>query len=486
MHVPKISSLTYPLDALRNSAQLKESWTVQHTKHFEAIKKVLQTNPVLCHPDLRKPFHVATDASNHGIGAVLYQLDGDQIQHIGFMARALTKSERNYSTTKRELLAIVFALKKFHAFLWGNPFKLYTDHKALTFLHTQPIANAMMINWLDTLLDYTFEVIHLPGIENTLPDRLSRLFSPLKELGEGRAYKPNKQKINKAVRSVRRNKLHFQEEHIIQVPQLRQPQERLTPPEEDRQELLTKAHLFGHFGADAIVKSIHNDGLHWTNLLQDALETVKSCPQCQKHNIVRKGFNPLRPVYAYLPGDHWAINLAGPFTVSDRNNTYLLVMAILKRIEGVEKDWDYNVPSVQLAINHKASTRLNTAPFTLMFARNMNSFKDYTAKEDDTPKRPMIEGELKARLDHMAEVVFPAIKERTQHVIEVQQTTFNNNHRIITFPNGSHVMVKVKTKHSSLAPSYEGLYTVLHKTTNGTYILKDECGDLLSRNYVPQ
>ncbi|SAL96249.1 hypothetical protein, partial, partial [Absidia glauca] len=325
-HVPNITSLTYPLDALRHASTHQFTWSKHHDLHFTTIKKILLANPVLCYPDLTKPFCVTTDASNHGIGAVLFQRTSGQIHHIGFMARALSKSERNYSTTKRELLAIIFALKKFHQFLWANPFKLYTDHKALTFIHTQSIANPMMINWLDTLLDYTFEVIHLPGIDNTLPDCLSRLFSPLKELGEGKACKPNVHKINKRVRDIQHHKPHFTTKHIIQMIHTRQPQERITPPERDRHELLNKAHLFGHFGAEAIIKSLHNDGLHWTNMMQDALEIVKTCPQCQKHNVTRQGFNPLRPVYAYLPGDHWAMDLTGPFTVSDKNNTYLLVM----------------------------------------------------------------------------------------------------------------------------------------------------------------
>ncbi|KAG1270478.1 hypothetical protein G6F66_013803 [Rhizopus arrhizus] len=82
------------------------------------------------------------------------------------MARALSTSEKNYSTTIRELLAIVFALKKFHPFISGNPFILYTDHKALTYVHTQHAANSMMIQWLDTILDYDFKIIHRPGIQN--------------------------------------------------------------------------------------------------------------------------------------------------------------------------------------------------------------------------------------------------------------------------------------------------------------------------------
>ncbi|KAG1256593.1 hypothetical protein G6F66_014799 [Rhizopus arrhizus] len=102
------------------------------------------------------------------------------------IAKTLSKSERNYSATKRELLAVVYALKRFHKYLWGNKFTLYTDHKALTYLHTQKIANAMLINWFDTLLQYDFKVVHLPGVDNILPDTLSRLYEiedPVNELG---------------------------------------------------------------------------------------------------------------------------------------------------------------------------------------------------------------------------------------------------------------------------------------------------------------
>ena len=168
-HIPKAASLTAPLDHLRNCKIITDKdWTPLHQTHFDAIKKVLLSNVVLSQPDLNRPFLVATDASNYGIGAVLYQehvestsnvkFEDSSIlvknstslknsekkkitrKYIGFMARSLSKSERNYSTTKRELLAIVFALKKFHKFLWGNPFTLFTDHKALTYIHTQKYA----------------------------------------------------------------------------------------------------------------------------------------------------------------------------------------------------------------------------------------------------------------------------------------------------------------------------------------------------------
>ncbi|KAJ8651999.1 hypothetical protein O0I10_012394 [Lichtheimia ornata] len=188
-HIPNVSRLTAPLDALRHAGSLNNTWNKHHEDAFYKIKYAVSHAPTLRHVDLRLPFHLATDASNDGTGAVLYQKYNDHNNIVGFMARALSKSERNYSVTKRELLAVVFALKKFHKYLWGNPFTLYMDHKALVYLNTQKDPNPMMIHWLGTLLDYTFTVVYLPGISNILPDHLSRLFSPpSRTLAGGKTY----------------------------------------------------------------------------------------------------------------------------------------------------------------------------------------------------------------------------------------------------------------------------------------------------------
>ncbi|CEI92232.1 hypothetical protein RMCBS344292_06499 [Rhizopus microsporus] len=214
-HIPRAASLTAPLDALCNVEHIDDiNWTPELEAHFQSIKNILHSNVVLSHPDTTQPFYVATDASNYGIGAVLFQKFDDNlsngsttttIRYIGFMARSLSKSERNYSATRRELLAIVFALKKFHKFLYGNHFTLYSDHRALTYPFTSDELNPMMVGWMDTLLSYDFDIVHIPGVQNVLPDALSCLFLSEKGLAGGNmdssrrkrqnlAYKPNIQK----------------------------------------------------------------------------------------------------------------------------------------------------------------------------------------------------------------------------------------------------------------------------------------------------
>lgn len=555
-HIPNVSRLTARLDALRHAGELKQAWTSDHEDDFTKIKYAVSHAPTLRHVNLKLPFHLATDASNDGIGAVLYQKENGRNNICGFMARALTKSERNYSVTKRELLAVIFAFQKFHKFLWGNPFTLYTDHKALVYLHTQKDANPMMIKWLDTLLDYTFEVVYLPGIQNILPDHLSRLFSHPSQSLEGG-------KIHNAKR------IHGQDETTSEMTiRAAEVNDKMEPPEDaEKKQILENAHLFGHFGAEAIVKAVHNNGLHWPKLKEQAVELVKSCKECQKFNIAKNGYNPLRPIRAYIPGDHWAIDLAGPLSTSPRGNNYLLVLvdlctrfcilrpimdkqshtivstlvqifcdfglprvlqsdngtefvndlmkrfkraagfdhrlvspyhprangvaerwvqtsmrAIRKRVEGNNREWDVYVPAVQLAMNAKVSKRLDTAPYSLMFARKLNNFEDYR-NEDTQP--PMSREDLLKRIEHMSEVVFPAIEERTEAVTKKQKSRFDESHKLIEFPSDSYVMKRVLQKKNKLHPEYEGPFTVVRKTKGGSYILKDETGDLLSNDIPP-
>ena len=168
----------------------------------------------------------------------------------------------------------------------------------------------MMTTWLDTLLSYTFTIVHRPGILNVLPDHLSRLFPP--SFREGR-------KVDK---STLINKVHINPMVIAQQDFLD-----LKIPEIDEQPLLLhKKHLLGHFGADAMVNAIHEDGVTWPTMKKEAVELVQQCIDCQRFNITRQGFHPLKSIHVELPGDHWAIDLVGPFPTSYNTNHYLLVM----------------------------------------------------------------------------------------------------------------------------------------------------------------
>ena len=160
--IPNYSAVTAPLDKLRNLKRLTaDDWSQETTQSFELLKRIITKTPILSYPDYSVPFSVATDASNCGIGAMLFQETKEKRKYILFAARSLSESERRYSTPKKELLAIIYAFKKFHPYIWGTRFTLYTDNQPLTFIKTQKILTNMAFSWLETILAYDFAIIHV-------------------------------------------------------------------------------------------------------------------------------------------------------------------------------------------------------------------------------------------------------------------------------------------------------------------------------------
>jgi hypothetical protein len=117
--------------------EAKFKWSPQCEESFLTLKKLLTTAPVLAQPDIEKPFDVYCDASGTGIGEVLMQDD----HTIAYASQQLRRHEEHYLTHDLELLAVVRALKVWMHYLLGNIVHIYTDHKSLKYLFTQPDLN---------------------------------------------------------------------------------------------------------------------------------------------------------------------------------------------------------------------------------------------------------------------------------------------------------------------------------------------------------
>ena len=437
---------------------------------------------------------------------------GDKIHYISFAARALHDGEKGYGATKRELLAIIYALEHFRYYLFGNQFTLFTDYRALTYIFTQKHTNQMINNWLETLLSFDFKIVHRPGILNVLPDAISRFFDAdkrddlddedikiwtmniedsicwtisskllerfdklfakhrivacdsVEDLGKidwslARLWlQPSIKILNKTIdaiilhkvqatlvtprlekeswfkrlitiqhrravllntepgtflpkgkdssmkiqnclmppwdqsiiwsidgrdprqnrfepvqfsavttspdlinlrtlshgtsspKNTSRKNLSFSRmdakspRDSVSVPRIQQsllpsvpetgssniievmdPLGVVDVPEELREILLNRAHLLGHFGAEAMYKSLFYLGHRWTSMRHDCLKTVKSCIACQRFNIGKHGFHPLTSISAQLPWDHIALDLK-ELARSKKGNKYLLVV----------------------------------------------------------------------------------------------------------------------------------------------------------------
>ena len=102
---------------------------------LDILKEKMVTTPILVFPYWKKPFHVHVDASSIALGIILAQPREGGIDHpIAFVSRKLSSTERNYTTTEREGLAMVYALQKFRHYLLGFHFKMFTDHLSLKYL----------------------------------------------------------------------------------------------------------------------------------------------------------------------------------------------------------------------------------------------------------------------------------------------------------------------------------------------------------------
>ena len=132
-------------------------WTAQCEDAFLSLKNHLTSAPTLAMPDWSLPFILDTDASDTGIGAVLSQCHPDGTEHvICYASRALTKSERNYCVTRKELLAVVTFLQHFRQYLLISPFTIQTDHGALTWLQRFKEPEGQLARWLEKMQDYDY------------------------------------------------------------------------------------------------------------------------------------------------------------------------------------------------------------------------------------------------------------------------------------------------------------------------------------------
>ena len=161
-------------DLTRKGQPNKVSWNSAHETAFQSLKEVLSKQPILCMPDLGKPFILRTDASNEGLGAVLLQeMDGSKLP-VAYASRKLLPREVRYSVVEKECLGVVWGIQKFHSFLYGRQFTLETDHMPLVYLNKAKDSNGRLMRWALHLQIYRFTIVAIKGSENVGADYLSR------------------------------------------------------------------------------------------------------------------------------------------------------------------------------------------------------------------------------------------------------------------------------------------------------------------------
>ena len=312
---------------------------------FDKLKELLTSAPIMMPPDWSLPFELMCDASDYAVGAVLGQRKDKRPYAIYYASRTLNDAQLNYSTTEKELLAVVFALEKFRSYLLGTKVIIYTDHAALKYLLSKKEAKQRLIRWVLLLQEFDVEIKDKKGSENVVADHLSRLVHDEDQIPLVETF-PDEQLFGLQVsepwyadivnyivsRQTPDTMSHAQKDRLRKVakeyvwddPYLWKHCSdqliRRCVPEHEQRAILSFCHseaCGGHFGSKKTAYKVLESGFFWPTLFKDAYAFCLTCDRCQRMgNLSSKDQMPLTNIQAVEIFDVWGIDFMGPFPSS--------------------------------------------------------------------------------------------------------------------------------------------------------------------------
>jgi hypothetical protein len=172
-YVRGYSQLVVPLFELTRK-DVAFVWDLGCQSAFDALKEALVATPVLVQPDFKKPFRLDVDWSPRGVGAILSQKEGMMERVVAYANKGLTLAQKKFHPMEGECYALIWGVMYFRQYLLRNHFLLRTNHKLLEWLAIVSDAHGRRGRWIDMLQDFSFKIMHRPGMKHTNVDALSR------------------------------------------------------------------------------------------------------------------------------------------------------------------------------------------------------------------------------------------------------------------------------------------------------------------------
>ncbi|KAL4279545.1 hypothetical protein GQ457_03G016570 [Hibiscus cannabinus] len=415
--IEDFSKITKPLCSLLEQGRPFE-FNKDCTKAFNLLKQKLVTAPIVEPPDWKLPFELMCDASDYAVGAVLGQRKGKIFHPIYYASKTLNDAQVNYTTTEKEMLAVIFAFDKFRSYLIGTKVIVHTDHSAIKYLLSKKDAKPRLIRWILLLQEFDIEIIDRKGTENQVADHLSRLENKdiadtADEIQEGF---PDEQLLSATSKpaGIDANFIAAVTELIASTEELTEKStpwyadfvnyivSRILPhqlnyqgrkrfkhnakgyfwdepylfkqcadqiirrciPEEEQQTILEQCHSApygGHFGGNRTAAKVLQSGFYWPTLHKDAQLFCQQCDRCQRTgNISKRNEMPLQNILEVELFDVWGIDFMGPFP-SSFGNLYILLAVdyVSKWVEAVATTHN-DAKTVQRFIKKNIFTRFGT------------------------------------------------------------------------------------------------------------------------------
>ncbi|GKC77319.1 reverse transcriptase domain-containing protein [Tanacetum coccineum] len=253
------------------------------------LKKKLTEAPILIAPDWDLPFELMCDGSGFAIGAVLGQRHERHFRPIHYASKTITEAESHYTTTEKEMLAVVYAFEKFRSYLILNKSIVYTDHSALKYLFAKKDSKARLLctSWFADFANYHAGNFMIKGMSS--------------------------QQKNKFV------KHYFWDDPYLFKICADQVIRRCVSGQE-AVDILTACHsgpTGGHYGANYTAKKVFDSGFYWPTIYRDAHDLVTRCDTCQRQGKISQhdemAQNSIQVCEIF---DVWGIDFMEPFPTS--------------------------------------------------------------------------------------------------------------------------------------------------------------------------
>ncbi|RDX73479.1 hypothetical protein CR513_46913, partial [Mucuna pruriens] len=303
------------------------------------------------------------DASNLALGAILSQRArvGQPTHVIAYASRTMDPAQQNYTTTEKELLAIVFALDKFRSYLLGSKIVVFSDHAALRYLLKKPDAKPRLIRWMLLLQEFDLEIRDKKGAKNSVADHLSRIERGSEPMPIRDEF-PDEQLLHiktatpwfadicnfvatsqfppTASRTYKEKIRSDAKYYVWDDPYLwRLCSDKIIRrciPDTEINSVLQFCHSApggGHYGSSQTARKVLDCGLYWPSIFRDAHQFVSTCERCQKARMAlnQRHERPQQPIMFCEVFDVWGIDFMGPFPISNNYSYILLAVDYVSR-----------------------------------------------------------------------------------------------------------------------------------------------------------